>query len=266
MRAEPLRRPGAHASHFYFLTHVNDDNTTMRITKRFLPRWWAACAIAVAVLSACIAVPVSGHMVICRPCHGGVCRPDSVCPTPMPPPPPREEMLGQIIERYLAHHPPIVRLELRRPLGSYAPVAYDDLVRAGLLRIVDGKPGREPGPRYDLTATGRKLLLNVKHVRPHSNVIDISTGQFRYVPGSAVLGRDELDRPATTFKYVFNRNANTATLLRIGPAIDWVIANYYRPHVNLTHVGGEAEQTLPLEFCYTRWTVRRPPPHTCSIP
>jgi hypothetical protein len=145
-------------------------------------------------------------------------------------------------------------------------VVYDDLVRAGLLRIINGKPGREPGPRYDLTAKGRELLLNGRRVPRGANTINIPLGQFRYVPDSAVLGRDELDLPAATFRYVFNGNANTATLLRIGPAIDWVIANYYQPHVNLSHVGGAAEQTLPLEFCYTKWTVRRPPPHSCRIP
>lgn len=241
----------------------------MRITKRHLP-WWSAASATAAALCACVAVPASGHIVICRPtfvCHGDVCTHGMTCPTPLPPPPqPSEEMLGQIIERHLAQHSPIVRLELRRSLGSYAPVAYDDLVRAGLLRIMDGKPGREPGPRYDLTATGRKLLLNGKLPRPRTNTVDIPIGQFRYVPGSAVLGRDELDRPATTFKYVLNGNAKAATLLRIGPAIDWVIANYYRPHVNLSNVGGTAEQTLLLEFCRTKWIVRRAPPHTCSTP
>lgn len=257
-----------------------DDNATMRRTKRFLPRWPAASAIAAAVLSTCVAVPASGHVVICRPrfachgdvcapamtCRGNVCRPDLVCPTPLPPPPrPSKEGLAHIIEGYLALHPPIVRLELRRPLGSYAPVAYDDLVRAGLLRIMDGKPGREPGPRYDLTAKGRKLLLNGKQARPGPNIIDIPIGQFRYVPGSAVLGRDELNRTETTFKYVFNGNPNVATLLRISPAIDWVIANYYQPYVNLSRVGRAAEQTLPLEFCYTKWTIRRPAPG-CRTP
>lgn len=175
-------------------------------------------------------------------------------------------MLAQIVVGYLAKHPPVVQLELRRSLGSYAPVAYDDLVRAGLLRIIDGKPGREPGPRYDITAKGRKILLNGKRVRPGTVVLDIPVGQFRYVPRSVVLSHDEFEWPVTTFKYSFSANAHAAMLLRLGPAIDWVIANYWRPHVNLSQVGQIAEQSLPLEFCYTRWTVRKPPPHGCRIP
>lgn len=254
----------------------------MRIAKWCSLRLPPAWAIAVAVLTAtCSVVPAYAHIVICRPsfachgdvcapamtCHGKVCRPDLVCPTPPPPPPrPSKEVLAQIIEGYLAQHPPIVRLELRRSLGTYAPVAYDDLVRAGLLDIMDGKPGREPGPRYDLTAKGRKLLLNGRRVRPGANTTDITMGQFRYVPNSAVLDRDELGPPVATFKYVFNGNANTATLLRIGPGIDWVIANYYWPRINLTHVGRTTEQRLPLEFCYTKWTVQRPAPHGCRTP
>lgn len=144
-------------------------------------------------------------------------------------------------------HPPVVRLELRQPLGSYAPVAYDDLVRAGLLRIVDGKPGSDPGPSYDLTTKGRELAARFfghKQIRRGAYVIEIPVGQFRYVPGSTVLSYDELDEPAATFKYYFSSNANAAMLLRFGPAMDWVIADYGRPHLNLDQVGLVAKQTL----------------------
>jgi hypothetical protein len=200
-------------------------------------------------------------------CRGKVCRPDLVCPTPAPlPTPPSKEVLAQIIEGFLAQHPPIIWLELRRSLGSYAPVAYDDLVRGGVLRIIDGKPGREPGPRYDLTAKGRKLLLNGRRLQPGTNAIDIPVGQFLYVPRSAGLDRNEIGWPDVTFKYSFVANANAAMLLRIGPAIDWVIADYHQPYVNLSRVGQEAEQTLPLEFCYGRWIVRKPSSHGCRTP
>jgi hypothetical protein len=175
-------------------------------------------------------------------------------------------MLAEIVDGFLAQHPPAVRLQLRRPLGYYAPVAYRDLVRAGVLRIIDGKPGREPGPRYDLTAKGRKLLLKGARLRPGTNTIDIRVGQFRYVPGSAVLDHDDWDGPAVTFRYYFNGNANTDMLLRAGLAMDWVVDNYWRPHVNLDKVGRLGEETLPLQVCHGKWMVRKSPPYLCSHP
>lgn len=214
-------------------------------------RWTAAILFAAITLSIGVMSPVSGHNIVC-------------CPRLALPPRPSSAILSRIIERYLRQHPPIVRIDLQRPLGSYAPVRYDDLARAGLLRIIAGKRGFEPGPSYGLTAKGRKLLLNNGAISPNTKTIYIPVGHFWLVPGSAIFTRGEMGRPATDFKYYFHGNHNATTLLRAGPAIDWVLSNYWRPHVNLRRVGRVAAQILPLEFCYGKWIVRKLPP--CEIP
>src|SRR5581483_8808220 len=85
---------------------------------------------------------------------------------------------------------------------SYAPIGYDDLVRAGLLHIVHGKRGRDPGPSYDLTAKGRDFASKFSRgslTQRRAYVIDIPVGEFRYVAGSAVLEASENRR----FPYSF---------------------------------------------------------------
>ena len=219
-------------------------------------------ALALGIVLA--ALPLSGHALVCI----------RRCPQPAPPPALSKPTLANLIEQYLAEHPPVLRFQLRRSLGSYAPIAYDDLTRAGILQIVNGKRGHEPGPRYDLTAKGREFVAKLtggKHIRRDASVIEIPVGQFRYVPSSAVLRYDEV--PGTgeketlvTFKYDFDGNENAALLLRLGPAIDWVIADSWNPYANLDHVGGVAEQTLPLQPCGRKWVVRTYPPYLMPCP
>jgi len=230
-------------------------------------RYWAVAILAAIALGMCVAVPLRACAIVCRPrlvCHGDVCARSIGCPKAKSPPTLSGATLVKIINRYLVEHPPVVRIKLRRSLGSYPPVAYEDLKRAGLLRIVAGKPGQEPGPKYDLTEKGRALFSRSNHAQRGPYVIAVPVGQFQYMHGSAIVSRDELNEPATTFKYYFGGNANAATLLRLGPAMDWIVDDYWHPHVSLDLVGHVGDQTLPLRFCYGRWVVR--PPHPCGIP
>lgn len=198
-----------------------------------------------------------------------ICIRPSGCPTAAPPPRLSTTQLTHIIETYLSAHPPVIRLVLRRSLGSYAPVAYDDLARAGLLRIVAGKQGQAPGPRYDLTAKGHEVFDEFVQGKPAKQgvmVIDIPVGEFRYVRGSVVLVSSEFGRSTATFKYYFSGSTNADLLLRSGPAMDWVIAGYSMPYVNFDQIGRVAEQAVPLQICHGKWTVQKVPTYLCSHP
>lgn len=188
-------------------------------------------------------------------------------------------LASQVIERFLEQNPPVVRLLLRQPVGAYAPAAYTDFVRAGLLHTVQGKPGQEPGPIYDLTGKGQREItagfFRVKRERFISHnftgfissvadFIEIPVGRYRFVGGSAVLTpkalRDpdavRLGFPEITFKYYFGGNANADELLRLGPAGDWPIAVHSTLHTTLHAIGRIAKRSITLRPCHGEWLVR----------
>ncbi|MHB8462705.1 MAG: hypothetical protein ACYDA1_08670 [Vulcanimicrobiaceae bacterium] len=239
--------------------------------KRPRLRYWMGRLLSSILLgTACVAFPVPGHANLCDPRLG--CRQIE---------PPRLSMAlaSHIVERYLAQNPPVVRLLLRQPIGAYVPAKYMDLVRAGLLRIIQGKPGQEPGPSYDLTEKGKREIAAgfflVKQERFISSsfpdfignvgdFIEIPVGRYRFVGGSAVLTpkalRDpdavRLGFPEITFKYYFDGNANADELLRLGPAGDWLIAVHSALHTTLHGVGRVAKRSLMLRPCHGMWMVR----------
>ena len=105
-----------------------------------------------------------------------------------------------------------------------------------------------------------------KPAKQDAMVIDIPVGEFRYVRGSAVLERNDFGTFTATFKYYFSGSTNAELLLRSGPAMDWVIANYSMPYVNFDQMGRVAEQAVPLQICHGKWTVQKVPTYLCSHP
>ncbi len=189
------------------------------------------------------------------------------------PPPLSYAMAVQLIESYLARTPPTVRFLLRQPIDERHVAAYSDMVRAGLLKIVDKLPA---GPRYDITQKGAGeipsgFFVFGHQVDPYSEIpeeidfVEVPVGQFRYVRGTGVLhyfhgyGNDPL--PEFTFSYSFKPNQNADMLLRLGPARDFVIANYGFPQRALADIGRNSKQTLSIRACHVEWVVPDPPPY-----
>lgn len=242
------------------------------MTKQVLHRSMVRIASMVLLAIVWVAFPLPGRAIHCNP-RG--------CPQAPPPPRLSRARLTRIVEYYLATTPPVVRFVLRQPVGSRPSAAYGDLVRAGFLHIIDGKPGQGSGPIYDLTERGTREIASGFFIKgsqydPAADFVDIPVGQFRYVPGSAVLAHHDLEKPdpdyqynlsdvriglpEVTFKYSFSGNTNVPTLLRLGPAKDWKIADYRRPQPDLRDVGRARKETLPLRLCHSQWFVREFPP------
>jgi hypothetical protein len=228
-------------------------------------RSWKAAVLSAAVLAtAFVAFPICGHAHVVHPDW-----PQTA------PPKLSKAMATQIMQHYLAQHPPAVEILLQHPVGPRPLAAYADLTRAGFLRIYDAEPELEPGPAYDLTAKGRRAIQTGFFHQPYFNLVEVRVGQFRYVPGSAVLTqpfvgtpnpRDQYNvdaliqsRPRLTFEYHFTPNANVSTLLRLGPAKDWTIANYDHPYLDLSLLRPLGKQTLSLRLCHAQWIVRESP-------
>lgn len=182
-------------------------------------------------------------------------------------------LAAQLIERYLARTPPTVRFLLRHPIDEGHVAAYSDMVHAGLLKIVDKAPN---GPRYDITQKGVRQIAAGFFVFGHQadplsetaeevDFVEVPVGEFRYVRDSGSLhdfaGYGNASRPAFTFLYAFIGNRNAYLLRRLGPAKDFVIANYSFPQPRLADIGRNSKQTLFIRACHVQWFVPDPRPY-----
>lgn len=139
------------------------------------------------VLGTCIAAPLPAHSHVCLPRYG--------CPR-VQPPRLTSAVAIRVVQGYLAQNPPVVRFRLQKPIGAQPPPGYQDLARAGLLRIVSGADGQEPGPVFGLPENWKREIMSgffrFSQVQTDDGIgyfIEIPVGHLRYVPGSAVLTR-----------------------------------------------------------------------------
>lgn len=228
--------------------------------RRLLRRYRTTNILASVVLGACVAIPLPGHATICGLRHS--------C-TYVAPPPLSKSVAIQAVQGYLEQHPPVVRFRLQKPIGAHASAGYTDLARAGLLRVVSGTAGQGSGPVYGLPENWERDILSgvfrFAQVQTGDDIayfIEIPVGQFRYVPGSAVLTLPDAHtalRPTVTFKYQFISNAKAARLLRLGPPKDWTFIDPTGAQLDLRRIGIVVKQTLPFRACHAGWYLSQLP-------
>lgn len=217
-------------------------------------RLWARILSSIVLGTIYVACPERGHAHICRPRLG--------CP-PVESPRLSRLLAIQAVESDLSQNAPVVRFQLQKSLGAHPPADYTDLARAGLLRVVSGKPGQGSGPVYGLPENWQHDILSgflrfsqVQTGDVMDYYVEIPVGQFRYVPGSAVLTLPDVrtaSRPTVTFEYEFIGNANAVRLLRLGPAKDWTVSDYARAQTDLRKIGTVRKGTLYFRPCHAGW-------------